>query len=130
MRSISKKTESMGVTRLKRKGKKNKAKSATRNFSLKHLTKVPVIKNVDIEELKKEFGAAGKKQTKKAEAAAPAPAPKAVEAEAPVETPVAEEVKEKPAKKAAAKKEAAAEEKAEKAPKAKAAKKDKEESAE
>lgn len=100
----------MGVTRLKRKGQKNRAVSATRTFSIKHLTATPVIKNVDIEELKKSFSAP-KKETKKAEA------PKDVEA--PVVGVAAEqEAEAKPAKKAAAKKEGE-----EKAPKAKAAKK-------
>ena len=86
----------MGVTRLKRKGRKNRNVSASRQFSIKHLTATPVIKNVDLEELKKQFTAP------KPEAKKETPAPKA---EAPV------------AKAAAPKKEAA--------PKAKAAKKDK-----
>ena len=134
LRSISKRLNLMGVTRLKRKGQKNRAKSASRNFNLKHLTWVPVIKNVDNEELKKQFGAT-KKETKKEEAEA---APKAAKAEATQEAQVeapaaaaATEVKEKPAaKKATAKKAEPAEGKAEKATKAKAARKDKEESAE
>lgn len=114
----------MGVTRLIRKGRKNKAKSASRRFSLKHLTATPVIKNVDIEELKKQFSAP-KKETKKevaaeTKAAAKAEAPVEAAVEAPVvDAPKAEkaEAKKPAAKKAAPKKEAA--------PKAKAAKKDK-----
>jgi len=106
----------MGVTRLKRKGRKNKNVSSSRQFSLKHLTKTPVIKNVDLDELKKQFSAP-KKETKKEEAKVEA-APVA-EAAAPAEKAEAPKA-EAPAKKAAPKKEAA-----EKAPKAKAAKKDK-----
>lgn len=116
----------MGVTRLKRKGRKNRNVSASRQFSLKHLTKTPVIKNVDLEELKKQF-TAPKKETKKeevkAEAAAPvtdaAAAPAEKEVKAPKAEATAEKEAEAPAKKAAPKKEAA-----EKAPKAKAAKKE------
>ena len=120
----------MGVTRLKRKGRKNRNVSASRQFSLKHLTKTPVIKNVDLEELKKQF-TAPKKETKKEEAkaeaapvaeAAAAPAEKEVKApkaEAPVDKEAEAPDAEAPAKKAAPKKEAA-----DKEPKAKAAKKE------
>jgi hypothetical protein len=43
----------MGVTRLKRKDRKNKTVSKLRTSTIKRLTKVPAIKKVDIEELKK-----------------------------------------------------------------------------
>ena len=52
----------MGVTRLKRKNRKDRAKSARRRQTLKIQNSKPVIKNVDIEEIKKEFdGKAAKK---------------------------------------------------------------------
>lgn len=47
----------MAVTRLKRKNRKDKAKSAVRRQTLKIQNFKPVIKNVDIEEIKKEFDA-------------------------------------------------------------------------
>lgn len=124
----------MGVTRLIRKGRKNRAKSASRRFSLKHLTATPVIKNVDIEELKKQFGAAGGKQVKKEKptaAAVETSVPEEVTPTATAETTpgVAEEVKEKAAKKPAAKKEAGETAEEAKAPK-KAAKKSNEDTAE
>lgn len=46
----------MAVTRLKRKEKKNKTVSKRRQFDIKLLTQAPVIKKVDIEELKKQAG--------------------------------------------------------------------------
>jgi hypothetical protein len=52
----------MPVTRLKRKNRKDKAKSAVRRQSLKIQNFKPVIKNVDIEEIKKEFDAKAKKK--------------------------------------------------------------------
>ena len=53
----------MSVTRLKRKNRKDKAKSAVRRQTLKIQNFVPVIKNIDIEKIKEEFKA--KKETKK-----------------------------------------------------------------
>ena len=47
----------MAVTRLKRKGRKDKSLSAVRRQSLKNLNFQPVIKNVDIEKIKEEFKA-------------------------------------------------------------------------
>jgi hypothetical protein len=44
----------MAVTRLKRKDKRNKANANARKAKIKLLTKTPVIKKVDIEELKKQ----------------------------------------------------------------------------
>ncbi|HSZ24842.1 MAG TPA: hypothetical protein VK766_03945 [Cytophagaceae bacterium] len=49
----NKKCTIMGVTRLKRKDRKNKTVSKLRTSAIKRLTNVPVIKKVDIEELKK-----------------------------------------------------------------------------
>lgn len=117
----------MGVTRLIRKGRKNRAKSASRRFSLKHLTATPVIKNVDIEELKKQFGAGEKKAKKEKPAAAEASVPEEVTPVAAETT--AEEVKEKAPKKPAAKKETSETAEETKAPK-KAAKKASEDTAE
>jgi hypothetical protein len=51
----------MPITRLKRKGRKDKAKSAVRRQSLKIENFKPVIKNVDIEKIKEEFKAKAKK---------------------------------------------------------------------
>lgn len=45
----------MAVTRLKRKGRRNKLTASKRLSSIKLLTATPVIKNVDVEELKKGF---------------------------------------------------------------------------
>ena len=47
----------MAVTRLKRKGRKDKAVSAVRRQSLKNQNFKPVIKNVDVEKVKEEFKA-------------------------------------------------------------------------
>lgn len=47
----------MSVTRLKRKNRKDKAKSAVRRQTLKIQNFLPVIKNVDIEKIKEEFKA-------------------------------------------------------------------------
>jgi len=47
----------MAVTRLKRKNRKDKSKSAVRRQSLKIQNAKPVIKNVDIEKIKEEFKA-------------------------------------------------------------------------
>ena len=90
----------MAVTRLVRKAKKNRTVSKKRVTTIKRLTNRPVIKNVDIEQIKEEFANKKAKPVAKKEPA---------KAEV-VETPKAE-VKE---------------EKAEKAPKAKAPKKDSE----
>ena len=46
----------MGVTRLKRKDRKNKARANNKVARIKQLLRVPVIKNVDVEELKAQFG--------------------------------------------------------------------------
>lgn len=63
----------MAITRLKRKGKRNKAVASQRISAIKLLTATPVIKNVDIEELKAGFSAKGgskaASKTKKEESA-------------------------------------------------------------
>jgi len=48
----------MGVTRLKRKDRRNKSKANARVKRIKQLTLTPVIKKIDVEELKKSFSAA------------------------------------------------------------------------
>jgi hypothetical protein len=48
----------MAVTRLKRKNRKDRAKSARRRQSIKLLTFTPVMKTVDVEKIKEEFKAA------------------------------------------------------------------------
>ena len=45
----------MAVTRLKRKDRKNKARQNNKTRIIKQLLSTPVIKNVDIEELKARF---------------------------------------------------------------------------
>ena len=44
----------MGVSRLKRKDRKNKARANNRQIVIKQMTKVPVIHGVTVEELKKQ----------------------------------------------------------------------------
>jgi hypothetical protein len=65
----------MGVTRLKRKDRKNKARANNRVAKIKQLLSTPVIKNVDVEELKANFNQSG--EAKKAEKAPAASKPKA-----------------------------------------------------
>jgi hypothetical protein len=52
----------MGVTRLKRKNRKDKAKSAVRRQTLKNQNFQPVLKSVDVEKIKEEFKAKDKKR--------------------------------------------------------------------
>ncbi len=87
----------MAVTRLERKGRRNISRAKNKVISVKRLNAMPVIKNVDIEEMKKSFVAAPATKTK-------AEAPAKEEVEAKVEE-VAVEEKAAPKKKAAAKKE-------------------------
>ncbi|GAB3171264.1 hypothetical protein [Telluribacter humicola] len=47
----------MGVTELKRKGRRNKATSKNRVARIKNLLRHPEIKNVDVEAIKAEFEA-------------------------------------------------------------------------
>ncbi|MBK6264864.1 hypothetical protein JKA74_07435 [Marivirga sp. S37H4] len=89
----------MAGTSLKRKARKNRVVAKKRVDNIKRLQQKPVIKNVDVEEIKAEFDKAGKKPTpKKAEET-----PKGTVAEAKTEdAPTAK--KEAPKKKAATKK--------------------------
>lgn len=52
----------MAVTRLERKGRKNKARANNRLVHIKHLNWKPAIKQVDVEAIKAEFAA--KKEAK------------------------------------------------------------------
>lgn len=55
----------MAVTRLKRKGLRNKLKAQKRQEKIKDLTHMPPIKNVDVEKIKAEFAKkSGKKPAK------------------------------------------------------------------
>lgn len=47
----------MGVTELKRKGRKNKSNASNRVASIKNLLRTPIVKNVDVEAIKAEFEA-------------------------------------------------------------------------
>ncbi len=61
----------MGVTRLKRKDRKNKARANNKVSAIKRLLLTPVIKNVDMDELRAQFGEAPKnKKEETAEASA------------------------------------------------------------
>ncbi|WKN31728.1 hypothetical protein PZB74_22540 [Porifericola rhodea] len=51
----------MSVTRLKRKGLRNKAVAKKRQDTIKQLTKQPPIKNIDVEAIKAEFEKKGSK---------------------------------------------------------------------
>lgn len=94
----------MGVTRLKRKGRRNKHVSAQRVNKIKQLTAKPVLKNVDKDELKASFET---EEPKKAAKAKKEEAPKAEtkkekapKAEAPAkEAPAKEEASEESAEK-------------------------------
>lgn len=72
----------MAVTRLKRKGRRNRVVSKLRQQRIKNLTAVPVLENVDVEAIKAEFEAnkakeAKPKAKKKAEKVEEAPAAEA-----------------------------------------------------
>ncbi|MFT2010851.1 hypothetical protein ACMA1I_19410 [Pontibacter sp. 13R65] len=60
----------MGVTRLKRKDRKNKARANNRIAKIKQLLLTPVIKNVDMDELRSQFGEAPKNKVAAEETAA------------------------------------------------------------
>ena len=96
----------MATTRLKGKTQRRRARTEREHLSRKVQAFMPVIKKVDVEDLKASFKKTAKKETKKAEPKKEEVAPKAETTE-----------KEKPAKKAAAKK--TEEPKAEKTAKAK-----------
>lgn len=51
----------MAVTRLQRKHRKNRARANQRVAAIKRLTSLPVIKNIDIEEIKASFEKAAPK---------------------------------------------------------------------
>jgi hypothetical protein len=88
----------MAVTRLKRKGRRNIVVAKGKVQSIQRLNAVPVIKKVDIEQLKEEYKAKAEKAPKKE-----------VKAEAPKDAVVeAPEKEAAPKKKAAPKKEATA----------------------
>ena len=53
---FEKKLSEMGITRLKRKAKRNKQTAAKRQHSIKQLSSKPVIKNIDKEAIKASFG--------------------------------------------------------------------------
>ena len=62
----------MAVTRLKRKGLRNKARAKQRQVDIKKLTLMPPIKNVDVDEIKEEFAQkSGKPVSKKVEETTP-----------------------------------------------------------
>jgi hypothetical protein len=82
----------MGVTRLKRKDRKNKARANNKVARIKQLLATPVIKNVDVEELKARFGQSEKTAAPAAENAPKVdrtPAPE--QAAAPQPTPAADQ---------------------------------------
>ena len=60
----------MAVTRLKRKARVNKSRAIVRKDTIKRLSATPIIKKVDIEELKASFAPAKKAAPKKKEAPA------------------------------------------------------------
>ncbi|MFD2512616.1 hypothetical protein ACFSRY_01945 [Pontibacter locisalis] len=60
----------MGVTRLKRKDRKNKARANNKVARIKQLLMTPVIKNVDMDELRAQFGEAPKNNKENTEASA------------------------------------------------------------
>ncbi|MFY0600738.1 MAG: hypothetical protein JXR03_13780 [Cyclobacteriaceae bacterium] len=94
----------MAVTRLERKGRKNKSRAKARVNTIKRLNSAPLIKNVDIEAIKAEFDSknAPKKSTKKAEVKEEPVAVVAEESAPVVEEVVAEVSEEKVEKKAKA----------------------------
>ena len=102
----------MAVTRLERKGRKNKNVAKKRVNTMKRLSTKPVIKNIDVEAIKAEFEAGAAKAEKPKKAKAPkakkAAEPAVEEVKAEVAETVVEEVKEEVT-------EVAAEEKAEEA---------------
>ena len=84
----------MGVTRLKRKDRKNTAVAKNRVIRAQQLSSKPVIKNVDVEAIKESFAASSQK-SKPAAKKVEAPNEEVVEegkAEVVVENPVIKEV--------------------------------------
>ena len=70
----------MSVTRLKRKHRKNIARANNKQHIIKELLRTPVLKNVDIEELKSRFTTTGGTTAAAAAPAAPAKKTKAATA--------------------------------------------------
>ena len=66
----------MAVTRLKRKGLRNKARAKQRQEAIKEFTRLPPIKKVDVEAIKAEFAKNGKSSKPKKETSASASADK------------------------------------------------------
>ena len=73
----------MAVTRLERKGRKNKAVAKKKNANIKLLNDTPVIKKVDVEKIKEEFKAKLKDEKPAKKKAAPKKKEEAPKAEAP-----------------------------------------------
>ncbi len=61
----------MAVTRLERKGRKNKSVAKKKNAAIKLLNDTPVIKKVDVEKIKEEFKAKLKSEKPAKKKAAP-----------------------------------------------------------
>ena len=61
----------MAVTRLKRKGLRNKARAKQRKQDIKNLTRMPPILNVDVDAIKEEFAKKSGKSASKPKAEAP-----------------------------------------------------------
>ena len=55
IRFTSSKNNTMAITRLKRKGRRNILKAKNKRKAIKRLKAVPVIRNIDVEAIKKEF---------------------------------------------------------------------------
>ena len=66
----------MAVTRLKRKGLRNKARAKQRQEAIKKFTRLPPIQKVDVEAIKEEFAKNGPSSQSKKETSASAPADK------------------------------------------------------
>lgn len=67
----------MAVTRLKRKGLRNKARAKQRKQNIKELTRMPPINNVDVEAIKAEFAQKSGKPASKSQAEEAPAEPKA-----------------------------------------------------
>lgn len=95
----------MGVTRLKRKDRKNKARANNKINRVKQLNAMPVIRNIDIEAIKASFGTVSKKKAapkvEKEVVAEPAMAEVVEQVEAPVAVEEPQKVNEPAAEEAA-----------------------------
>ncbi len=101
----------MAVTRLKRKGLRNKARAKQRQVAIKEFTRLPPIKKVDVEAIKAEFAKKSGKpsEPKREDTHPPAIEPKSESKSAPESAPAAEQ---KPEAKAAPKSDSASDKKA------------------